>query len=74
MKWESSPFRAGSSQLEESITFSVSDSHNQVIFEKKIPVDGSYFSNLAALPDEKGQRKPYWCELAGEVFAEYDER
>lgn len=59
--------------LEESITFSVSDSHNQVIFEKKIPVDGSYFSNLAALPDEKGQRKPYWCELAGEVFAEYDE-
>lgn len=56
--------------LEESITFSVSDDQQNIIFEQVLPVDGSYFSNLAAMPDDRGHRNWKWVELAKEAFAQ----
>jgi hypothetical protein len=58
--------------LSETITFSVSGDQQQVIFEQVMPIDGSEFSRLQRIPEEKSQhlRQWHWVELAREVFNE----
>ncbi|HGJ5898891.1 hypothetical protein [Arsenophonus apicola] len=54
--------------LEETITFSVSDDRQRVIYEKQIPVEGNYFSNLSAMSEKKSKRNWQWVKLAKEAF------
>ncbi|MDR5614955.1 hypothetical protein [Arsenophonus sp.] len=58
--------------LEETITFSVSDNRQQILYEKQIPIEGSYFSNLAAMPEEKSKRNWQCIKLAKDVFLQAD--
>ncbi|HGJ5856191.1 hypothetical protein [Arsenophonus nasoniae] len=58
--------------LEEIITFSGSDNRQHVLYEKQIPIEGSYFSNLAAMPEEKSKRNWQWVKSAKDVFLQAD--
>ncbi|WP_421212091.1 hypothetical protein [Aeromonas enteropelogenes] len=54
--------------LKETMTFSVSTDQQQVIFEQQIPIEGSQFAYLLAIPEGKCHRQWHWVELAREVF------
>ncbi|KAB7693134.1 MULTISPECIES: hypothetical protein [Plesiomonas] len=54
--------------LEESIIFSVSDDQQQIIFEKTLPIEGCYFSNLVSLSHDRGYRNWELVDLAKDFF------
>lgn len=55
--------------LKKTMTLSVSIEQQQVIFEQQISIDGSQFTYLLAIPEEKSHRQWHWVELAREVFS-----